>query len=144
MKQEHNFRNITLNDIHLTNCIISSIRQKPNLPDNMRVLEVGCGSGTFLLYMIDILSKTFPIAPPNIIRKEKFLKPFVLIDINAINITIISIKTVKKLLIPRALEIGIIILVSWANNLIKPLLRKTIAWTNEDGWIKIEIFFFLD
>ena len=60
MKQEHNFRNITLNDIHLTNCIISSIRQKPNLPDNMRVLEVGCGSGTFLLYMIDILSKTFP------------------------------------------------------------------------------------
>ena len=60
MNKEHNFRNITLNDIHLTNCIISSIRQNPNLPGQMRVLEVGCGSGTFLLYMIDILSKTFP------------------------------------------------------------------------------------
>ena len=34
MKQKHNFRDTTLNDIHLTNCIINSIRQKPNLPDN--------------------------------------------------------------------------------------------------------------
>lgn len=60
MSKEHNYRDITLNDIHLTNCIISSIRQKDNLPKHMKVLEVGCGSGTFLLYMIDVLSKTFP------------------------------------------------------------------------------------
>jgi len=60
MNKEYNFRNITLNDIHLVNCIISSIRQKRNLPNHVRVLEVGCGSGTFLLYMIDMLSKTFP------------------------------------------------------------------------------------
>ncbi len=60
MNIEYNYRNITLNDIHLTNCIINTIRQKHNLPDSMRVLEVGCGSGTFFLYMIDVLSKTFP------------------------------------------------------------------------------------
>ena len=60
MNKEYNFRNITLNDTHLVNCIISSIRQKRSLPDHVRVLEVGCGSGTFLLYMIDLLSKTFP------------------------------------------------------------------------------------
>tara|TARA_X000000950_G_C13760338_1_gene596535 strand:- start:210 stop:1097 length:888 start_codon:yes stop_codon:yes gene_type:complete len=60
MNIEDNFRNITLNDIHLVNCIISSIREKRNLSGHMRILEVGCGSGTFLLYMIDMLSKTFP------------------------------------------------------------------------------------
>ena len=60
MNKEYNYRNITLNDIHLTNCIISTIRQKRNLPNSMKVLEVGCGSGTFFLYMIDVLSKTFP------------------------------------------------------------------------------------
>jgi len=60
MNKEYNFRNITLNDTHLVNCIISSIRQKHNLRNHLKVLEVGCGSGTFLLYMIDMLSKTFP------------------------------------------------------------------------------------
>ena len=45
----------------------------------------------------NILSKIFPIAPPKIIRNENFLKPFVLIDINAINIIIININAVKRL-----------------------------------------------
>ena len=43
-------------------------------------------------------------------------------------------------LILRALEIGMVIFVSCARNLIIPLLKEIIAWTNEVGWINIDNF----
>jgi 2-polyprenyl-3-methyl-5-hydroxy-6-metoxy-1,4-benzoquinol methylase len=60
MTKEMIFRNITLNDIHLVKCIISSIKRNYKKNESIKILDVGCGSGDFLLYMVGELSKTFP------------------------------------------------------------------------------------
>lgn len=60
MTKETVLRNITLNDIHLVKCIISTIKKNYKSNQRVNVLDVGCGSGASLLYMIAELSKAFP------------------------------------------------------------------------------------
>ena len=55
----NHFRKTTLNDIHLVNCIEKSIEENKQFNNEINILEVGCGSGTFLVYMIERLIKKF-------------------------------------------------------------------------------------
>lgn len=53
-------RKNSLNDVHLLNCISSILINDSNLPSNIKILDIGCGSGRLIHTLYKNLKKDFP------------------------------------------------------------------------------------